>query len=165
MMLAANLWGQLFKGLIRLQRDYSENTEVVLMWGVVVVLMLGVTAVAIAKLAPEMWAWGKASMLNSEESQACRKNVASTRLSLSVRWYRLAAEQGDADAQCMLGDAYHRGIGVPEDDVEAVKWYRKAADPGLARAQYSLGNAYYTGRGVEQDYVEAVKWYRLSADQ
>ena len=36
-------------------------------------------------LAHEMWARGKASMLNPEESQVCRKNVGSTRLSLSVK--------------------------------------------------------------------------------
>ena len=55
------------------------------------------------------------------------------------RWYRLAAEQGDAAAQRNLGLMYANGRGVPEDDAEAVRWYRLAAEQGLASAQYSLG--------------------------
>ena len=39
----------------------------------------------------------------------------------SVKWYRLAAEQGDAQAQSNLGVMYDNGEGVPEDDKEAVK--------------------------------------------
>ncbi len=42
----------------------------------------------------------------------------------AVKWYRLAAEQGDADAQAFLGEMYENGKGVPEDETEAVKWYR-----------------------------------------
>jgi len=42
----------------------------------------------------------------------------------TVSWYRLAAEQGDADAQYNLGIMYRNGNGVPENDAEAVSWYR-----------------------------------------
>ena len=49
----------------------------------------------------------------------------------AVKWFRKAAEQGDADAQFYLGWAYvTNGEGVPKDEVEAVKWYRKAAEQG-----------------------------------
>jgi len=44
------------------------------------------------------------------------------------RWYRLAAEQGLAIAQTNLGIGYANGLGVPEDDAEAVRWYRLAAE-------------------------------------
>ena len=57
----------------------------------------------------------------------------------AVKWYRKAAEQGDADAQSNLGGMYANGWGVPEDDGEAVKWYRKAAEQGHASGQYNLG--------------------------
>ena len=53
----------------------------------------------------------------------------------AVRWYRLAADQGLANAQYNLGVMYADGEGVPEDDAEAVRWYRLAADQGLANAQ------------------------------
>jgi hypothetical protein len=41
---------------------------------------------------------------------------------VAVKWYRLAAEQGDAGAQYRLGIMYLNGRGVPQDDVVAVKW-------------------------------------------
>ena len=37
----------------------------------------------------------------------------------AVKWYRNAAEQGDAGEQFYLGFMYAKGGGVPEDDVEA----------------------------------------------
>jgi TPR repeat protein len=35
----------------------------------------------------------------------------------AVKWWHLAAEQGDAGAQANLGFMYENGQGVPEDDV------------------------------------------------
>ena len=78
---------------------------------------------------------------------------------------RMAAEQGEADAQHRLGLAYQNGDGVPRDDVEAVSWYRLAAVQGHRRAQNDLGNAYATGAGVPQDTTEAIRWFRLAAEQ
>ena len=80
-----------------------------------------------------------------------------------MKWYRLAAAQGNASAQYSLGMAYEKGQGVPQDYQEALKWYRLAAAQGYAPAEYSLGLAYEKGQGVPQDYQEAVKWYRLAA--
>ena len=76
-----------------------------------------------------------------------------------------AVAQGDADAQWQLGDAYHYGRDVPQDDAEAVRWYRAAAEQGNAEGQWRLGNAYYFGRGVAQDHAEAARWYRAAAEQ
>ena len=78
---------------------------------------------------------------------------------------RLAAEQGDPDAQAFLAFMYTTGQGVPQDDQEAVKWYRLAAEQGDPDAQFNLGVMYTTGQGVPQDDQEAVKWYRLAAEQ
>ena len=39
-----------------------------------------------------------------------------------VKWHRLAAVQGYADAQCKLGYAYSNGEGVSVYHVESVKW-------------------------------------------
>ena len=80
-------------------------------------------------------------------------------------WYRKAANQGLADAQCHLGVMYAQGRGVPQDDEEAVKWYRMAADQGDASAQESLGQMHDRGRGVPWSFEEAVKWFRMAADQ
>ena len=37
----------------------------------------------------------------------------------AVKWYRLAAEQGNANAQYNLGVMYDNGEGVPQDYKEA----------------------------------------------
>ena len=106
---------------------------------------------------------------------------------------RLAAEQGDADAQYELGRRYNKGEGVPPDGQETVRWlqlaaeqghadaqlilgladaggeaarwYRLAAEQGNADAQLILGTMYANGEGVPQDYGEAARWYRLAAEQ
>ena len=89
----------------------------------------------------------------------------------AVRWYRLAAEQGDATAQFNLGNMYRTGRGVPQDAAEAVRWYRRAAFPRPAGvsvppvAQSMLGFMYDTGEGVPQDDTKAVRFYRLAAEQ
>jgi uncharacterized protein len=45
----------------------------------------------------------------------------------AVKWYRLAADQGDAQAQCNLGLMYAAGHGVPQDYVSAYVWLNLAA--------------------------------------
>lgn len=79
--------------------------------------------------------------------------------------YRKAAEQGDADAQLLLGTMYATGTGVAKDDAQAVQWYRKAAEQRNAGAQRNLGVMYENGRGVTKDDAQAVQWYRKAADQ
>ncbi len=60
---------------------------------------------------------------------------------------------------------YALGLGVPQDDAEAVTWYRKAAEQGHAWAQKSLWEMYAFGRGVPQDDVEAHTWLNLAASR
>jgi TPR repeat protein len=81
----------------------------------------------------------------------------------SLRWLHKAAEQGDADAQSLLGAMYANGRGLPRDDVEAVRWWRKVAEQGNANAQAKLGIMYTKGRGVPKDYVQAYMWLNLAA--
>jgi TPR repeat protein len=45
----------------------------------------------------------------------------------TLKWYRLAAEQGILDAQTNLGAMYDNGQGVTKDHKVAVKWFRLAA--------------------------------------
>jgi uncharacterized protein len=83
----------------------------------------------------------------------------------AVRWYRLAAEQGFADAQNELGVMYELGLGVGKSYTEAFRWYRQAAEQGLAVAQSNLGFMYSNGNGVPENDTEAARWYRLAAEQ
>ena len=81
----------------------------------------------------------------------------------AMKWYRLAAEQGDSSAQSNLGDMYSLGMGVPEDYKTAMKWYRLAAEQGDSSAQYLLGSMYAEGMGVIQDNVYAHMWWNIAA--
>ena len=83
----------------------------------------------------------------------------------ALREFRPLAEQGDAEAQTVLGLMYVNGEGVPEDARQAGYWWRKAAEQGLAEAQFNLGNRYAKGEGVPKDARQAVFWYRKAAEQ
>lgn len=75
------------------------------------------------------------------------------------------AEQGNAEAQLMLGVMYARGIGVKQDDFEAVKWFRKAAEQGHANAQAILGFSYLLGQsGVQVNKSLAKEWFGKACD-
>jgi TPR repeat protein len=58
---------------------------------------------------------------------------------LAVHWWRMAAHQGEPDAQARLGAALHTGQGVPADQVEALVWLTRAMSGGSALAANFLG--------------------------
>jgi hypothetical protein len=45
-------------------------------------------------------------------------------------WWREVAKQGNGSLQSCVGEFYHFGHGVAQDDAEAIKWYRLAAAQG-----------------------------------
>ena len=83
----------------------------------------------------------------------------------AVKWYRIAAEQGNPEGQIRFGYMYYWGLGVTKDNAEALKWFRIAAERGDADAQNNLGFMYDNGYCVTPDKTEALKWYRKAADQ
>ncbi|MBF0159905.1 MAG: SEL1-like repeat protein [Magnetococcales bacterium] len=83
----------------------------------------------------------------------------------AIKWFRLAAEQGHAQAQNNLGNLYRKGHGTQTNYQEALEWYRRSAAQGYANAQNNLGNMYRIGEGVDQNHQEALYWYRLAAAQ
>ena len=62
----------------------------------------------------------------------------------AVKWFRLAAEQGDADTQFNLGLMYANAEGVTQDYKEAINWYKLSAEQGYAAAQKNLGMEHRT---------------------
>ena len=77
----------------------------------------------------------------------------------AVKWFTLAADQGDILAQKQLGDMYLR-VGKRRT---AAKWITKAAKQGDASSQLNLGAMYYIGDGVLTDYTKAYMWLNLAA--
>jgi uncharacterized protein len=52
----------------------------------------------------------------------------------ALKWYRKAAEQGDAVAQYNLGVSYYNGEGVLQDTIAAHMWFNIAAANGINAA-------------------------------
>jgi len=77
----------------------------------------------------------------------------------AMKWYRAAAEQGNATAQVEVGLMFRLGA---QDKVEAVKWYRKAAKQENPDALFNLGAAYYNGDGVDSNIIAALAWFLLA---
>jgi TPR repeat protein/serine/threonine protein kinase len=63
----------------------------------------------------------------------------------------------------LTGVCYSLGLGVQQNDGEAVKWYLQSAHQGYIGAQAYLGYCYYLGVGVEKNLEEAFNWYKMSA--
>ena len=79
--------------------------------------------------------------------------------------FKVAAENGYARAQRNLGTSYAQGLGVAQDDAEAVHWYKRSADQGDDEAQFKLlATSLEEGSGSHDD-GRLVRWTQLSADQ
>lgn len=76
------------------------------------------------------------------------------------------AGSGDAEAQSQLGYMYDHGVGVAQDQREALRWYSLAAALGNATARTNLAIALVTGKaGYQKNEVEAVRLLKLAAAQ
>jgi TPR repeat protein len=78
---------------------------------------------------------------------------------MAIRLLLPLAEQGNSDAQHVLGNAYF----WRQEYQNTAKWYRRSANQGDTKAQQDLGHMYLKGQGVPRDYVEAYKWFALAA--
>lgn len=84
----------------------------------------------------------------------------------SLRWFRMAAGQGNVEAQRSLGLRYRNGTGgVPQDKTMAALWIGKAAAKDDCLAEYSLGEMCRDGDGVPQKFSEALNWFEKAAKQ
>jgi TPR repeat protein len=78
---------------------------------------------------------------------------------------QLRAQQGNPEAEYLLGRSYMTGTGVPQNYEEAAKWFLQSAAQGSADAEFSLGYLYEHGDGVARDYQQAVSYYSAAAKQ
>lgn len=83
----------------------------------------------------------------------------------AVEWYKKAADQDCAYAQCVLGVCYKIGDGVKKDFKKAYNLFKKSAEHGEPGGQFNFGECYYDGCGVKKDYKTAVIWFRKAAEQ
>lgn len=73
----------------------------------------------------------------------------------SFQYFKVAAEAGNAQAQCHLGDLCFESSNYKA----ASEWFEKAAKAGSRYAQQKLGYMYYKGNGVEKNLEIAAEWY------
>lgn len=76
----------------------------------------------------------------------------------AVVWLKKASENGEFNADLLLGECYSQGLGVEEDGKQAVKHYMKAAAHSVFEAEYRLWKCYERGLGVPVNEEEAKKW-------
>lgn len=81
----------------------------------------------------------------------------------ALAWYRYALRQGSVEALYELGEAYHRGYGIPADQKRAFRLFSLAAERGDERAQFALGVCHERGIGTKADAVRAVSCYEKAA--
>jgi len=83
----------------------------------------------------------------------------------AVKWWRIAAENGEPNAQMQLGTAYAHGWGIQQNTPEAIKWCRRSAEQGFTPGQSMLSVIYSNGFGMEENLPEAYAWSSLAAAQ
>ncbi len=83
----------------------------------------------------------------------------------AMKWYRMAADQGNLEAIDDIGRMYEKGWGVTQDDTEAARWYQIAAIQDNSFAQHMLADMYFSGRGgLGQDLVLGYFWHRMGGE-
>ncbi|KAJ1450542.1 hypothetical protein M885DRAFT_621604 [Pelagophyceae sp. CCMP2097] len=97
---------------------------------------------------------GKASALNDDTLDWRGTGVAQS-YDEAVRWWRLAAAQGYADALYRLGACYANGQGVPRDNHEALRLYSKP--PRSHKAQCKQMAANFQDRLLDELMPEKLK--------
>ena len=111
----------------------------------------------------EMQRWYRKAAENGNAEAQFRLGFDCEDKAEAMSWLRKAAIQGFTGAQVQLGMGYMVGRGGSKDRTEAVRWYRKAAELGDPWGQYNLGECYELAWGVGEDRYEAVRWYCMAA--
>lgn len=80
----------------------------------------------------------------------------------SLRWFELAAEQGNARAQNYIGSLYVLDkTGIPNDYEKAKVFFEKSAAQNYSKAYLGLGYVYYrTGKDNPQNYKKSLEYYK-----
>jgi TPR repeat protein len=78
--------------------------------------------------------------------------------------YRQLSAKGDGWAMFRLGNSYAKGIGVQQNDTEALNWWQQAANRDYPDAYMALGMMYSDGMAFAPDYRIAYTWFSKSAE-
>lgn len=73
------------------------------------------------------------------------------------------AEEGDGDAQALLGDMYYFGDGVEESKDTAMAWFRLAADQGNPHGLFGVGFSLLHESSDESDHAQGLEYIKQAA--
>ena len=82
----------------------------------------------------------------------------------AARWFRIAAEAGDASSQNYLGVIHDQALLGTRDEAEAVQWFTKAAKQGEKKAQASLGRILGPSSQDKERRIQALAWLIVATD-
>lgn len=81
----------------------------------------------------------------------------------AIKYYELAANNGDARAFHWLGTYYYDGVGVHKDVNKAINYFHVAASMGIDGSMVYLANVYLKGIGTPKDCNKAKEFiYKFS---
>ena len=88
----------------------------------------------------------------------------------AVKWYRKAAEQGNAEAQYNLGVMYYKGKGIPQDYILAYMSFNLAASPFPASEKKNRESTVKNPDLVASmitpaQYAEAQRWHGVRTEE
>ena len=78
-------------------------------------------------------------------------------------WWKMAAEQGNAEGLYHLGIYYGTGYVVSQDYKKSIDYFEQADQKGCFDATYQLGVYHMFGFGVEKDIHEALTFFERAA--
>jgi len=112
-------------------------------------------------LAASIWLASLAAPLSAQSVKAGIDAWQKADYAAAVAIWRPLAEQGDADAQFNLGQAYRLGRGVPIDLGAAQLCFERAAARGHLDAQTTLGLLLFQNG----NHTGAVRWLKAASDK
>ncbi len=76
------------------------------------------------------------------------------------------AENGDAEAQYLLGEAYSDKNSIFKDHKKAFEWFLKSAENGYVKGMLRVAALYHVGLGCkERDTYKVQYWYRRAMEE
>lgn len=124
-----------------------------------------------------MWHWNRSFIAKEDDSSSGTVRLSQGRSPEEYRnafdWFRAAAENGHAEAQLWLGQAFSEGLDMPkgpieaigwlhENQTDAIKWLRAAARQKESAALH-LAEIYARAEGAEFNAAESIRWLLVTA--
>lgn len=81
-----------------------------------------------------------------------------------AKFFKIAADEGNSQAQYNYGNCRKEGRGVTENNEEAVRYFKMSADQNNKDGLNEYGIALQEGLGIQQNVAEAKKYIKMAAD-